>query len=159
MPDLAAARRTHAACLADRVGREVVVQQEGFLAGSGEFIDVLLILAGAERCNDQSLRLAAGEERRAMGARQNADLRHNRANRLEIASVDTRGRVKDVPAYDLGLEILEHRGDLLGRPFRLLAFGRRKGRFYLGLDRIDRSIALLLVGYLVGLAQIRLGDV
>jgi hypothetical protein len=34
---------------------------------------ILLVLAGAERGDDQRLRFAAGEQRRAVGARQDAD--------------------------------------------------------------------------------------
>jgi hypothetical protein len=78
MADFAAARRTHAARLADRVGREVVVQQEGFLVGAGQRVDVLLVLAGAERGDHDRLRLAAGEQRRTVGARQDADFRFDR---------------------------------------------------------------------------------
>ena len=47
--DFAAARRTHAARLADRVGREVVVQHEGLLAGAFQAVDELLVFGGAER--------------------------------------------------------------------------------------------------------------
>ena len=80
--DLAAAGRTHAAGLADRVGREVVVQQEALLVGAFQAVDVLLVLAGAERGDDQRLRLAAGEQRRAVGARQEAGFGDDRADRL-----------------------------------------------------------------------------
>ena len=73
MADFAAAGRAHAAGLADRVGREVVVQQEAFLVGAFQRVDVLLVLAGAERGDHQRLGLAAGEQRRAVGARQDAD--------------------------------------------------------------------------------------
>ncbi len=72
--DLAAAGRAHAAGLADRIGREVVVQHEGRLVGALQAVDHLLVLAGAERGDDQRLGLAAGEERRAVRARQHADL-------------------------------------------------------------------------------------
>ena len=92
--DFAAAGRTHAAGLADRVGREVVVQQEGLLVGAVEAVDVLLVLAGAERGDDQRLRLAAGEQRRTVGARQDADFRDDRADGREIAAVDALRRCR-----------------------------------------------------------------
>ena len=70
---------------------------------------ILLVLAGAERRHHEGLRLAAGEQRRAVGARQHADLGHDRADRLEVAAVDAAAGVEDVPAHDLGLELLEDR--------------------------------------------------
>ena len=57
---------------------------------------------------DERLRLAAGEQRRAVGARQDADLGDDRAHGLEVAAVDARAGVEDVPAHDLGLGVLEH---------------------------------------------------
>ncbi len=86
--DFAAAGRAHAAGLTDRVGREVVVQQEALLAGAFQAVDILLVLAGAERGNHEGLRLAAGEQRRAVRARQHVHFRHDRAHGLEVAAVD-----------------------------------------------------------------------
>ena len=79
MADFAAAGRTHAAGLAHRIGREVVVEQEVFpdSVPSSESM-ILLVLAGAERRHHQGLGFAAGEDGGAMGARQNADLRGDR---------------------------------------------------------------------------------
>ena len=71
--DFAAAGRAHAAGFTDRVGREVVVQHEVLLVGAFERVDELLVFAGAERGDDERLRFAAGEQRRAVRARQNAD--------------------------------------------------------------------------------------
>jgi hypothetical protein len=56
------------------------VKEEGLLVGAGQRVDELLVLAGAERGDDDRLRLAAGEQRRAVGARQDADFRDDRAN-------------------------------------------------------------------------------
>ena len=108
MADFAAAGRTHAAGLTDRIGREVVVQQEGFLVGAGQRVDILLVFAGAERGDDNRLGLAAGEQRRTMRARQDADFRLDAAHGLQVAAVDARAGVQDVPAHDLGLQVLEH---------------------------------------------------
>src|SRR5262245_46936726 len=80
--DLATAGRTESAGLAHREWREVIVQEEGLLVGSRQRIDELLVLAGAQRRDHECLRLAAGEQRRAVGARQNADLRYDRAHGL-----------------------------------------------------------------------------
>ncbi len=125
--DLAPAGRAHAAGLADRIGGEVVVEQEALLVGAVERVDVLLVLAGAERRDHERLRLAAGEERRAVRARQHADLRQDRADGRHVASVDAAAVVEDVPAHHLGLRVVERFGDLGGgelRPRRLPARAR-----------------------------------
>ena len=49
------------------------MQQERFFVGALQRVDALLVLAGAERGDHQRLGLAAGEQRRAVGARQHAD--------------------------------------------------------------------------------------
>ena len=109
--DLAALGAAHAAGLADRVGREVVVQQERFLVGPLQRVDPLLVLAGAERGDHQRLGLAAGEQRRAVRARQDAGFGDDRTHGLEVAAVDALAGVEDVPAHDLGFELLEHAAD------------------------------------------------
>ena len=53
------------------------MQHEGFFVGALEGVDILLVFAGAERGDGERLGLAAGEERAAMGAGQNADLAHD----------------------------------------------------------------------------------
>ena len=88
------------------------MEQEALLVRAFERIDVLLVLAGAERGDDQRLRLAAGEQRRAVGARQDADLRQDRADSGQVAPVDATLVVEDVPAHDLGLGVVERFGDL-----------------------------------------------
>ncbi len=155
--DLAPAGRTHAAGLADRVGREVVVQQESLLVGSVERVDVLLVLAGAERRDRERLRLAASEERRTVGARQDADLRQNRPHGLEIASVDAPAVVEDVPAHHLGLGVVERFRDFRGRELRFAAL-RRQRRHHLRLGGVDGGVALLLLGQRIGGAKIGLAD-
>ncbi len=95
------------------IGREVVVQQERLLVGPVQRVDELLVLAGAERGDHQRLRLAAGEQRRSVGARQYADLGDDLADGLQVAAVDALAGVENVPAHDLGFEFLEHAGDAL----------------------------------------------
>jgi hypothetical protein len=58
------------------------VQHEGFAILALERVDDLLVLAGAERGDDQRLGLAAGEQRGAVGARQDADLGDDRTTVL-----------------------------------------------------------------------------
>src|SRR6185436_10527386 len=141
VPDLTAAGSTDTAGLADREGREIVVQQECLLVGALQRIDELLVLAGAERRDHQSLRLAACEQRRTVGARQHADLAHDRPHGLHVAAVDAFAGVEDVPAYDLALEFLEHAADLLRRIFRVLAALRAEMAEHAFLDGVDRLVA------------------
>src|SRR5690606_27707227 len=94
--DLATAGAAHRARLADRVGREVVVEEEGLPVLLDEPVDALLVLAGAERRRDDRLRLAAREERRAVRAREEAHLDADRADRLEVAAVHAAPIVEDL---------------------------------------------------------------
>src|SRR5690242_7571431 len=111
MADLAPLGAAEAAGFADREGRKIVVQKEGFLVGPRQRIDVLLVLTGTERCHHERLSLAAGEQRRAMGARQYADLDHDVADRSGVAAVDPLASIENVPANDLGFQLLEHAGN------------------------------------------------
>ena len=113
--DLAPPGRTEPAGLADRIGREIVVQHEGFLVGPLQGVDELLVVAGAERRDRERLRLAAGEERAAVGARQEADLGRDRPDGPDVAAVDADAAVEDVAAHDRLLELLEHLADELRR--------------------------------------------
>ena len=157
MADFAPPRRAHAAGLADRIGWKIIMQEEALLIGALETVDELLVLAGAECRDDQRLRLATGEQRRAMRARQNANFRDDRANRLDITPVDPDAGIENVPADNLGLQIVKDLGHLLLGKFRL-GIGREKRRENLRLHRVDRVIALLFHGDLIGLAQSRFGD-
>ena len=94
------------------------MEQEALLVGALERVDVLLVLAGAERRHDQRLGLAAGEQRRAVGARQHADLGEDRPHRRQVAAVDAALVVEDVPAHDLGLGVVERLADRFGRELR-----------------------------------------
>ncbi len=147
----------NASRLADAVGREIVVQQEGLLVGALQPVDILLVVAGAERRHHQRLRLAAGEQRRAVRARQEAGLRHDRPHGLEVAAVDALAGVEDIPAHDLGLQIVEHRLDLLRVEARCPAVRRQRVQ-NLGARRVDGVIARLLHRLRVGGAQVLLGD-
>ena len=151
--DFAPLGAAEAAGLADRVGREVVVQQERLFVRSRQRVDVLLVLAGAERGHDHRLGFTAGEQRRAVGARQHADFGDDVAHGLDVAAVDALAGVENVPADDLGFQFLEHAGDAELVVFRLLAF-REEVRHRLFLDGADRGIALLLDRDGVGLAQV-----
>ena len=83
------------------------MKQEALLLRTFEAVDVLLVFARAERRDDQRLRLAACEQRRAVRARQNVNFRKDRTHRLQIATVDARLRLQDVATHDVHLERLE----------------------------------------------------
>ena len=157
MADFAPARRAHSAGLANRIGREVVVEQEALLVGAVERVDVLLVLAGAERRHHKRLRLAAGKERGPVGAGQDADLSQNRTDGREVAPVDAALMVEDVPAHDLRLGVVERFRHLRGREFGFALF-RRQRRHRLRLDGVDGGGALQLLGDRIGGAQIRFAD-
>ena len=154
--DLAAARPAHASGLADRERREVVVQEERLLVGPVQGVDPLLVLAGAERGHHQRLGLAAGEQRRAVRARQHADLGDDRTHRLHVAAVDALAGIEDVPAHDLGFDLLEDAADLLLGIGRVLRALRAEMRHDLGLGGIDRLVALHLVRDRIGRAHVLL---
>ena len=65
------------------------MQQEMFAIFAFERVDDLLILSGAERRRDKRLGFTPGEQGRSVGARQNADLRLDRANSFQITAIDT----------------------------------------------------------------------
>ena len=143
MADLAATRRADTASLTDRVGREVVVQHEVRTALADEGVDDLLVLAGAECGDNHRLGLAAGEQRRAVGARQESCLGNDLADRLGVAPVDTLAGLEDRAANDIGLFRLDQAADqntvvILAQLF----LGRRA-------DLAESRLALGLVGNLV----------
>ncbi len=158
VPDFAPAGRPHAAGFADRIGGEVVVEQEPLLIGPVQRIDILLVLAGAERGDDQSLRFSAGEQSRAMGAGEHPDFGQDRAHGGQVPPVDAALVVENVPAHHLGLGFVERLRDLAWRKFRLGARGRERGE-HLRLGRVEGGVTLLLLGDRIGGAQIGLAHV
>ena len=157
--DFAPARRADASGFADRERRKIVMQQEQFLVGALQRVDPLFVFAGAERGHDKRLGLAARKQRRAVGARQHADLGHDRTHGLDVAAVDAIAGVEDIPAYDLGFEILEHAGDLKLRIFRVFRAFRAEMPDHAILDRVDRLVPHHLVGDRISRAQVLLDEV
>ena len=87
------------------------MQHEPLAVLAGQRVDHLLVLAGAERGDDQRLGFAAGEQCRAMGPGQNADFADDRTDRLGVATVDADAGIEDLAAHDVGFQLLE---DLAG---------------------------------------------
>src|SRR3546814_13878679 len=86
--DLAASRRTEAADFADRIGREVIMEHEILIRQAIEPVDHLLGFLGAQRAGRDGLRLAAGEQRRALRARPEVGFGLDRTNLRRRAAVD-----------------------------------------------------------------------
>ena len=156
MADLASARPAHPASLADRKWREIVMQEERLLVGSVQRVDPLLILTGAERGDHERLRLAAGEQGRAVRARQHAHLRHDRPHGFHVAAIDAPAGVQNIPTHDLRFDLLEDVGDFLDREGRVLGPFRTEMPHRPGLGRIQCAVALLLVRNRIGGAHIGL---
>ena len=79
------------------------MQAEFLLVRPRQGVDVLFVLAGAERGHDDGLGLAAGEQGRTVGAREDADFRNDVADLVESAAVDAVTVVDDVTTQDVGL--------------------------------------------------------
>ena len=87
------------------------MQQERLLVGSLQGVDKLFVLGSAEGGDHQSLGLTAGEQCRAVGSRQHADFRLDLPDSFHVTAVNAFAGVEDVPANDLGFELLEHAGN------------------------------------------------
>ena len=125
------------------------MEHEARVAEALEPVDHLLGVLGAERGRADRLGLAAGEQSRAVGARQEADHRLDRADRLRVAAVDADAFLEDGAADDLGLELLDQlEGAEIAGGIAGLHVGEAFAR--LGAGLVDRGLALLLVGELVG---------
>ena len=134
------------------------MEEEPLLIGPVERIDILLVLARAERRDDHRLRFAAGEQRRAMGAGQHADFGQDRAHGGQIAPVDAALVVENVPAHDFGLGVVESLRNLGQGKLGLRARRRERGK-HLRLGGVDGGVALLLLGERIGGAKIGLAHV
>jgi hypothetical protein len=155
-PTLAALGDAEAAGLAGAEGREVVVEQEALAVLAGDRVDDLLVAAGAQRGHHQGLRLAAGEQRRAVGARQHAGADLDRAHGAGVAAVDARLAVEDAAAHDARLEVEEDVLELVDRGRVLHAFGELADHALADLGQAGR--ALLLAGDAEGLFHLGLGE-
>jgi hypothetical protein len=122
------------------------VEHEALVGEALQPIDHLLRFLGAKGGADDRLRLAAGEQRRAVGAGQEADADFDRAHRLGVAPVDAAAFLENRAAHDVGLDAL----DELGCDHLLLrvGLGERFGRLGAGFG--ERGLAVLLAGQLVG---------
>ena len=111
-----------------------------------EAVDDLFVLLRAERRRDEGLRFAAGEEGRAVGAREHALTDFDRTDRARVAAVDAGFAVQNVRAHELPFKFEEDVVHLV-RVGRLRAgSGRIRGE--LGVDAVVDRAKLLHAGLL-----------
>ena len=141
MADFAAARAAQEFHFADRERREIVVQHEALERFVLEKqIEALLVFLGAERGGGERLRLAAGEKRRAVNARQHADFAGDLANLVEGAGIGTAAANQHVVAEDALAKALE---GAIGELLLVFVFFGDRGQDF-GLDRVNQAVAFEL---------------
>ena len=99
--DLAAGRAAHEFHFTDRERREVVVEHEALEGLAFEVFDLLRFLRRAEGHGDERLRLAAGEDGRAVRAREHVQVDRDRTDLGERAAVDALVFLEHEVAEDL----------------------------------------------------------
>ncbi len=139
--DFTPSRAAHAARLAHAEGREVVVQHEGVLLFALVRLQPLAFVGGAQGGRNQGLGLAAGEQRRAVRARQNAVFNGDGANLVEGAAIGPDALLGDLLAEDALAQMLVVVSQLL-LGIRIVG-GQSRGQ--LVLDRLDQRLAFQLV--------------
>ncbi len=97
----------HGLHFADRVGREVVVQHEMLVLIATQRVETLGITCRAERGGDDGLRLAARKQRRAVRARQDAELDADGAHGARIATIETTAFVQHLRAHGVVAKVFE----------------------------------------------------
>ncbi len=132
------------------------MQHEGLFIGALQGIDILLVLAGAQRGNHDRLGLAAGEQGAAMGAGQDAHLRDDLSHGGEVTPIYAPGGAEDIGADDVLLHMLE--GARNPRRDRAVVVGGNQRLDHLMLDGGHAVPALMLGGDGIGLAQVLLRD-
>jgi hypothetical protein len=153
--DFAALGRAHAAHFTGGERRHVVVEQEAVFVLAGQRVDALRIALGAERGHHQALRLAASEQRRAVGARQHRIADLDGAHGARVAAVDARLAREDLAANDPGFDREQQVVDLAGVE-GLAAFLQRAHHAGVGFAQGLR--AGLLAADLVDRAQLLFGQ-
>jgi hypothetical protein len=157
--DVTPLRAAHEAGLAHRERREVVVVPVELLRLEPEGVQPHLLLQRAERGHAEGLRLAAGEERRAVGAREQTGLDRDRSDLLRRAAVGTDLLDRDALAHRVLLDLREGLGDL--RALVAVLDVRSELAEDLLLDGLGRVLTGELVldrGRLVDLGAVLVGD-
>ena len=145
MTNLTTARRANATRFTDRIGREVVVQQEVRTIVAMQRVDDLLIVTGAQRGDNQTLCLSSGEQGRTVGARQNMGFGHDVAHLVQCTAVDTAAILHNVRPQNARFQLFQGRAEVfvfllfLGqtRNDRLFAGGNSGGTLLLVADGVS----------------------
>lgn len=151
MADFTTTRAAHAAALAYRERREVVVQHEGVLALAFQGIQQLGITRGAEGRDDQGLGFATGEQRGTVGLAEHADFDAQRTHGTGVTTVDTRLAVDDVLANGAVFQQAEYVLDLGSRELALFLAGEQGHGLVAQLAQT--VVAVLLDGDGIGLGD------
>ena len=112
MADFAATRRAHATSFTNRIGREVVVQQEVGFEVAVQCVDELFVVARAERCHNEALSFATCKQCRAVCAWQETCLANNRTYRIKRATIDPLACFHNVATQDASFKLLESRTEV-----------------------------------------------
>ncbi len=88
------------------------MEHEALAVLAHQGIDDLLVASGSQGHRHQSLRLAAGKQRRTVSPRQHAGTDRDRPHRARIAAVDAWLAVENLVTHDLRFEIEEDVLDL-----------------------------------------------
>src|SRR6185503_5404765 len=99
MSDLPTAGSALRPGLTDRERREVVVEHEASVLLTGDVLDLLLVVGSAEGAAHERLRLAAREDNRPMDAREDASLRPDRADLVELAAIEPDAALERLDAH------------------------------------------------------------
>src|SRR5690606_23648556 len=105
--DLATTGGAHATTLADRVGREVVVQHEGVFLLPFQGVEQLCVTRGTEGGNHQGLGFATGEQRRTVGLVEHADFDVQATHGARVTAINTRLAVNDVLTHGAVFDLAE----------------------------------------------------
>ena len=151
--DLAAAGGAQRLALADGERREVVVEHELLRVLVVQAIDLLLVAVGAEGDDDEGLRLAALEQGRPVGARQQVDFARQGADHVVGAAVDAGAGHRDF-LEDALFQGAERAGDLLRGRLGRLALGDRVGLLDRVLQLVQRRVPGQLADGHVPLAEL-----
>ena len=129
------------------------MEQEPLLIGPVQGIDILFVLARAQRSDHHRLRFAACEQSRTVSSRQHPDLGQDRSHGDQVTPVYAALVVENVPAHDLGLSLVERLRDFACVKLRFAARGRERAK-HLRLGGVESGVTLLLLGDRIGGAQI-----
>lgn len=127
------------------------MKHEAFTLLSGQTVNDLFVLFGAQSCDNQSLGFTAGEERRAVSTRKNAGANFDRTNGTGVAAVDTRFAGKNLAANVSSFHFKENVGDFVLTDIGKFADFNGCVNFLVNviIDRAQAFVAVLLAAVFV----------